>query len=90
MAKFDPKDVLNFVFVAIGQGDSPPDEKLIEAADACFGAAVALLWIVSRDELRERALAERDARSADLIRQMNVALTAIEHGEIVPEYRLKN
>jgi hypothetical protein len=63
-------------------GPMASDEKLAEAADACFRAAVAIMAVIRNNAVRERALAERDSRTAELIRQVAQILDAAEHGEI--------
>ena len=73
-------EILEFLLKRIGP--MAPDEKLAEAADACFRAAVGLMAAIRNNAVRERALAERDSRTAELIRQAVQILDAAEHGEI--------
>jgi hypothetical protein len=63
-------------------GPNAPDEKLIDAADATFGAAVGLMASVRSNRARELALAERDAKTAELIRQAVRILDALERGQV--------
>ena len=79
-------EILEFLLKRIGP--MAPDEKLAEAADACFRAAVGLMAAIGKNAVRERALAERDSRTAELIRQAVQILDAAEHGEIqLVDYR---
>ena len=79
-------EILEFLLKRIGP--RAPDEKLAEAADACFRAAVAVMAVIRNNAVRERALAERDSRTAELIRQAVQILDAAEHGEIqLVDYR---
>ena len=73
-------EILEFLLKRIGP--RAPDEKLAEAADACFRAAVGVMAAIRNNAVRERALAERDSRTAELIRQVAQILDAAEHGEI--------
>jgi hypothetical protein len=80
---FDARNVLAFVFAKIGQ--HPEDELMVKAADACFGAAIALLPAIDDNDIRERAITERDAKTIDLIRNMAAMLDAVHHGELQVE-----
>jgi hypothetical protein len=80
---FDARNVLAFVFAKIGQ--DPEDELMVKAADACFGAATALLSAIDSDAIRERAITERDAKTIDLIRNMAAMLDAVHHGDLQVE-----
>ena len=73
-------EILEFLLKRIGP--RAPDEKLAEAADACFRAAVGVMAAIRNNAVRERALAERDSRTAELIRRSAQMLDAAEHGEI--------
>jgi hypothetical protein len=79
-------EILEFALDRIG-GQTASDEKFIEASDACLAASIGLMAAVRSNRARELALAERDAKAADLIRTAARVLEAAVHGEVQLETR---